>query len=87
MMPAAAQVAATLSMLTEPASSAFISFERRSTSPTHPGGRRLNSERSSSALSWFRKLISTATTVAQNTDAIGEKPSSRNTMIATSDMK
>ena len=87
MRPAAAQVAPTLSMPTEPASSAFVSFERSSMSCHQPDGRCTNAARSSSAQSRLRKLVKNATTVAQNTAPIGEKPSSMKTMIATSDRK
>ena len=59
-------------MPTEPASRASISFERRSNSQPQPGGRAVNSDRSSKAQSRFRKLTRNATTVDQNTEAIGE---------------
>ncbi len=83
--PAPAQVVPTLSMPTEPPSSARTSFEP--IRPRHrPCGAR-NRSRGSSAQSARRKLVSTASTVAQNTDSTGEKPSSMNAMIDTSDTK
>jgi hypothetical protein len=87
MIPAAAQVAATFNTPSDPASRAWAILEWRRTCQIHPGGRRANRDRSSSALSRLRKLTRNAATVAQNAAAIGVQPSRRKTTMASREKK
>src|SRR5687768_6811368 len=81
MMPAPAQVAATFSTDIEPPCRALMNPE--SVRFLQNG---FLSNRNS-AVSHRRKLVTKATTVAQNTDSSGEKPISMKAMIEISDRK
>src|SRR5574337_837890 len=85
MMPAPAQVAATLSTPSEPFCIACEKPEPSSVRRQVPGRR--NSSYGTSVVSPRRKLVANDTTVAQNTDSTGEKPQSMKTTIDTSDRK
>src|SRR5512139_690428 len=85
MRPAPAQVAATLSTEREPPSSALTSPE-----PAMPRQKEALPRSTSyemSAQSRCRKLVTAATSVAQNTDSSGEKPISMKATIENSDRK
>src|SRR6267142_7259994 len=83
--PAPAQVAATLSTAREPPSSALISPEP--VMPRQMGIFPWKKSYEMSAQSRCRKLVTKDTTVAQNTDSSGEKPSNMKATIETSDRK
>src|SRR6185369_2570732 len=85
MMPAPAQVAATLSMPIEPPSIALTNGDVKSRRATEPPA--LNRSYGISAVSRRRKLAANDTTVAQNTDSTGEKPHIMKNTIDTSDRK
>ena len=89
--PAAAQVAPTLSMPTEPDSSALTSpefannFMRRTGAPS--AVRPLKNSRGIKAQSTCKKLTRNAAMVAQNTDTAGENPNTIKTTMPINDMK
>ena len=85
MIPAPAQVAATLSTPIEPPSIALTSGERSrpSTKDFFPAKKSYET----SAVSRRRKLVTNDTTVAQNTDNTGENPHIMNATMETSDRK
>src|SRR5712692_2598211 len=85
MMPAPAQVVATLSTPVEPASSALKNFDPKI--PFTRGSRPRNRSYENKAQSRCKKLVAKENTVAQNTDSTGEYPMSMNTTIDTSDRK
>src|SRR5690349_19663732 len=85
MMPAPAQVAATLSTPSEPPASAFTSPEFHN--PPTNGARAVKTSYGMRADSRRRKLVSAETTVAQNTESTGEKPHSMKTTMEMSDRK
>src|SRR3990172_6885029 len=85
MMPAPAQVAATLSTPVEPASTTLKKGDGKICLAIGPRPRNRSYE--NSAQSRCRKLVRNDTTVAQNTDSTGEKPYSMKITIDTSDRK
>ena len=85
MMPAPAQVAATLSTPIEPPSIALTKGDLKICARIGPLPRNRSYEKS--AVSRRRKLVTNDTTVAQNTDSTGEKPHIMNATIEISDRK
>ena len=83
--PAAAQVAATFSTPTEPDSRDLRKPDVQR--PRISGVLRVNTSYGISAHDGCKKLTARDTTVAQNTEASGEKPHSMKAMIAISDRK
>src|SRR5688572_6886880 len=81
MIPAPAQVAATFSTDIDPPFKALIKPELKKPRPVRKNSYGM------SAVSRRRKLVANATTVAQNTESSGEKPSSMKAMIETSERK
>src|SRR5215510_4858714 len=85
MMPAPAQVEATLSTPSEPPASAVMKLD--CSNPLRTGDLPRKTSKSTSAVSRRRKLVTIDTTVAQNTESTGENPHNMKTMIDTSDRK